>query len=209
MDDRQAGGLWKSLNSPLVVLLLGLALWPLASSMAVRWKLRTFAREVRALAQETGDPKETGTLKLLVSGWVSQVASGITGAFSQMGEDRAETMSEYRRLRPSIRVSEVKQVESAWPGREKIVGKIANDSDKAISTVKITTMFYDASGSLIDVDNKWISEIKVIEPSTAVGFTVERTVGQMNEPPGQLDARRSKRVEVQVADFEVVKQPTK
>ena len=209
MDEKQPAGLWRMLNSPLIVLILALALWPIASSVAVRWKVRTFAREVRALAQNAGDEKETGTLKLLVSGWVSQVASGISGAFSQMGEDQGKAMTEFRRVRPSILVTDVKPAESAWPGREKVVGKIANNSDQAIDSVKITTMFYDVDGNLIDVDNKWLNEIKVIEPKAAVGFAVERTLGQGNEPRDQLEARRSKRVEVQVSDFGVVKEPSK
>jgi hypothetical protein len=75
--------------------------------------------------------------------------------------------------------------------------------------VKITTMFCDASGSLIDVDNKWLSDSKAIEPKTAVGFSMERTIRQGNEPPAQMDARRSKRVEIQVSDFEIVKQASK
>jgi hypothetical protein len=209
MDEKQPAGLWRMLNSPLIVLIIALALWPIASSIAVRWKLRTFSHEVRALAQETADEKEAGTLKLLVSGWVSQVASGLSGGFSQMGEDRAKTLADFRRVRPSILVTEVKAVESSWPGREKVVGKITNNSDQAIETVKITTMFYDASGSLIDVDNKWLSDIKVIEPKTAVGFSVERSMGQGNEPPAQLEARKSKRMEIQVSDFEIAKQASK
>jgi hypothetical protein len=209
MDDKQPAGLWRMLNSPLIVLVIALGLWPIASSIAMRWKLRTFSSEVRALAQETTGEKDAGTLKLLVSGWVSQVASGLSGAFSQMGEDHAKTMAEFRRVHPSILVTDVKAVESSWPGREKVVGRITNNSDQAIDTVKITSMFYDASGSLIDVDSKWLSDIKVIEPKTAVGFSVERTMGQGNEPAAQLEARRSKRVEIQVSDFEIVKQASK
>ena len=169
--------LWSQLNRPLVVLLIGLLLWPLVSA----WKQRlvvhsaadaVFAELNRAEGQMNDQAKKSG-IKTLVESFVSQFVGGFSAAFDKMGEDKESKLADYEAVLKQVAVNEVKAVPSQFGGRERIVGVIHNGSAQTISDVHLNLMMYGADGHLIDAASSSQNDIKVILPGQDVGFTVD------------------------------------
>ena len=115
-------------------------------------------------------------------------------------------MNEFREIKKAIEISEIKQAHSSWASKEKVIGKIKNNSSVPINSIRLNVMFYDGNGTFIDVKDAWLSNIKVLEPKETVGFEVQRDLGNHDEDKNVLNKRKSADVKIQVANFEVVKE---
>ncbi|MBI1817408.1 MAG: hypothetical protein HYR72_20735 [Deltaproteobacteria bacterium] len=211
MRSSEGSRLWRFLNSPIVVLAIGAALWPaisaLSASISTRWRIAAAATELRALAENQTANSEGGSVKLLVSGFISQAADGFREAFSQVGNDHAKSIAEIRQIRPLLVVSEVAATASSGPWKEKIVGRVVNNADVAVENLNLCVMFFDGDGHLIDAEYSWLRDQQVVEPKQTVAFAIERSLGQGNEPMSELARRKSQRIDVQVANFTIVQAP--
>ncbi len=64
-------------------------------------------------------------------------------------------------------------------------------------------MIYGQDGTLIDVEDKTLFEIKLVQPGQSVGFSSERDLGDQKEDKAVLEGRKAAKVVAQVVGFEV------
>jgi hypothetical protein len=194
--------IWRFVNRPVVIVLLALALWPVVSAwqrrLTVRATLRTIVEEAQGDQRPGGKP-----LKELGAAITSQLTEGFASTFDKMNKDKMAKLAAFNSALPQVTVSEVKAGTARFPHREKIIGSVRNGSSSAISDLRLNFMMYAQDGSLIDVDDKTLHEIKLLQPGQLVGFSVDRDLGDPKEDKAVLDSRRSAKINAQVVSFEI------
>ena len=209
MSETNGNKFWRSINSPFVVIIFASLLLPVSLGVSKyinsRWKTKSILDEIRVAAVEMQD-KEKGAIKLLVSNLLGQVVEGVKGAFGDVKNSQNTKLNEFREIKKAIEISAIKHAHTSWSSKEKLIGKISNNSSVPINSIRLNVMFYDGNGTFIDVKNQWLSNIKVLEPKETVGFEVQRDLGNHKEDKNVLDERKSTDVKIQVANFEFVKE---
>ncbi len=109
--------------------------------------MRKKTKAIQAFAQEIG----------------SQIRAGFQAGF---GGDKSEGKGAdalFVETKQKIKTSFMKYTEPKWAGRESFLFKIRNNSDRHIGTIRLNFGYYK-KGELIDCENKWISDIQILEP---------------------------------------------
>jgi len=195
--------IWRFVNRPIVIVLLALALWPVVSAWQRRLAIRATIRTIVEEAQGDQHPGGGMPLKKLGAAITSQLAEGFTSTFDKMNKERTAKLTAFNSAAPQVTVPEVKVGTARFPNREKIIGSVRNGSSSAVSDIRLNLMMYSQDGSLIDVDDKTLHEIKLLQPGQVVGFSVERDLGDAKEDKAVLDSRRSTKINAQVVGFEI------
>jgi hypothetical protein len=188
--------IWPLLNSPLFVLLIAFALWPWVSGWARRF-------ETQSTLKEMSDPAKQVGIKTAVSSLVSQLFEGVTSGFNSLNTRESAKLSNFNAVLGQVSVSDIKMVPSQFGNREKIIGSVHNGSGGPISGLRINVMMFGADGSLIDVEDKTLHDIKLLQPGQTVGFSAEHDLGTLNQDKTVLEARKAAKVTVQVVGFEI------
>ena len=180
---------WLQLNRPLVVLLLGLALWPVVSAWKERLAVHATADAAfqelnRAEGQMNAQAKNSG-IKKLVESFVSQFVDGFTEAFNKAGSGEQTKSDKFAETLPQVVLSDVGAAPSGWSGKEKIIGIIHNNSSVPIADVHLNLMLFAADGHLLNVLDESLNELKLLEPGKTVGFSVDH---DLSDPNGDAEA---------------------
>ena len=78
-----------------------------------------------------------------------------------------------------------------------------NNSDKPIGQIHLHVT-YKREGELIDVENKWLNDIKILKPGQSFAFEIERSLPR--ELKGEeLEAFTADSVDVMVSGFDIKK----
>ena len=112
--------LWKFLNSPLVVVLIALAIWPLLSAMSAQYAWRNVAGAI--------------------AGDVTSAYSGLKN--TQMKNDQAKMAA-----LDALRIAGAKLVPAAYKGRQKVIGTLHNTGKRTVKQVKVTLSFFAGDGT--------------------------------------------------------------
>lgn len=158
--------------------------------------------------EELSDAERLGEFQRITSGIVSQITQGFRAALSQSfsgSGDRVDPIEEFRQLVPHVTISDVGKTVSQFKGRESWVAKIRNGTQQPIHQVHVSVSFYRSDGKLVDAVDKWIHEIKVLEPGQEMGVRLDRTVGNMQADPKEYETFFAERAVFQVASFSVHK----
>ena len=139
--------LWKILNSPLVVVLAALALWPFLSSLSARYAIQN------------------------VFGGVTR---DVQGAYSglkdkQMKQDQAKMAAI-----EGVTAKGVKLVAGRYKGRQRVIGTLRNNGKRTVKQIKVTLSYYDADGALMDVGTTWLSNVAFLKPGAEANFSANR-----------------------------------
>ncbi|MGD8527043.1 MAG: FxLYD domain-containing protein [Thioalkalispiraceae bacterium] len=170
---------WKFLNAPLIVVLIALAIWPLLTVYSGSY----------ALSKE-----------------VKNITNTVTGAFSSMGNKQKQKSQAMLAVKKQLALSNIKIGTSSWKHQEKIIGTISNNSDKNIKSLHIAVSAYDANDQLMDVDNSWLSNIKILSAGESIDFSYNRSLGQHNAAEEELARHRASRVKVVVTGFDIIEE---
>ena len=184
--------LWQQLNRPLVVLLVGFALWPLVSAWKERLTVHSAADAVfqelgRAQDQMQDQAKQSG-IKKLVESFVSQFVDGFSDAFDRMGSKQESKFNDFTSVLKQVTITEAKVGPGQFESNDKVIGIIRNDSAKSISSLHLNLTLFGADGQLLDVVDKDLNDLKVLLPGQAVGFAVDR---DLNVPSPNRDENDS------------------
>ena len=184
--------IWQQLNRPLVVLLVGLALWPVVSAWRERLAVHASADAIfqelnHAEDQMNAQAKKSG-IKKLVETFVSQFVDGFTAAMEKAGAGQESRNNTFASTLEKVSVSEVKTVPSNFGGREKIIGIIHNDSPLPVSDVHLNVTLFDAGGHLLDVLDENLSDVKLLRSGQAVGFSVDHDLSVPGQDEDAHDA---------------------
>ncbi len=173
--------IWKAINSPIVVVIIALTIWPLLTVVM-------FSFTVPKIKKGFGE-----------------ITTAITSPFTQMDQESEKKALEKLETLKLVKVINVKKAPSSWSRQEKVIGTIVNNSDKTLKSIKVNTSFYNVEGDLIDVENKWLHSLGFILPKQSVDFSFKRELGVHKESEEILTSRKSASVKISVSDFDIVK----
>ncbi len=156
--------IWKILNSPLVVVVIALALWPLLSALSAQYAWRNVVGAI--------------------SGDVSSAYSGLKD--TQRKNDQAKMTA-----LAALKITGAKLVPAAYKGRQKVIGTLHNTGKRTVKQVKVTLSFFTTDGTLMDVNTSWLSNIAFIKPGEKANFQARRSYDRKSGTPA---ARVSVRV---------------
>ncbi|MCK4739498.1 MAG: FxLYD domain-containing protein [Deltaproteobacteria bacterium] len=178
--------IWKVLNSPLIVVVVALVLWPLLSTLTASYAVTSLKD---ALVESS-----------------KEMATEFKGAFSGNSEKETKKILDNIEVAKKIKLESVKTAPSSWKTQEKIIGTITNNSKEIIKSINLTASFYDTSGELIDVQEAWLSKIKYLMPGDSKDFTFTRNLGSHSDPEDELAKRKGESIEVVLSDFSIVEE---
>ncbi len=172
--------IWKALNSPIIVVIIALVVWPLLT-------VAMFSFTVPKIKRGFGE-----------------ITTEITSPFTQMGQESEKKALEKLNTLKLLEITNIKKAPSSWPTKEKVIGTIVNNSDKTLKSIKVNASFYNVEGNLIDVENKWLHSLGFILPKQSVDFSFKRELGTHKESEEILASRKSASVKISVSDFDIV-----
>lgn len=149
------GKLWNFLNSPLIVVLVALSIWPILLALTSAYSMKIGIQEM-----------------------AGAIGSEVVAPFKKMGQQQDEKLKKELNIIDNIAVSNVKFVPSDWKNRQKVIGQLTNKSDATAKTIKVIVSYYAKDKGLIDVGNEWLSSIKALRPGETTSFTMNRSVGE-------------------------------
>jgi len=141
---------WNVLNSPLVVVVIALAIWPIFTALSGAYALKFGINEI-----------------------ASSVSNEVIAPFKQMGDDQDEEIKIIIEEMKKVEVSNIAFAPNKWPGKIKVIGTIKNNSELTIKSINITSSFY-RSGKLVDVTNEWLHRIEALKSGESADFTFDK-----------------------------------
>lgn len=195
--------IWKFLNSRIgsaLIFLAGFAaitiiVSTVMFSIGVGWINGNLSK----LSEKANDPNSYAV--------VQNIASGISGAlkkgFLSGSDSQADQTLEFLDCKKNVKLLDVKMTNSSQKGLEKYLFRIVNNSDRCISQIKVNFTFYNDNGELLDATNKWISEIKVLEPGQEIVLSDNRWLRKSKD--SEEYEGRSSSIKVQIVSFEIIK----
>ena len=156
--------IWKILNSPLVVVMIALAIWPLLSAMSAQYAWRNVA---------------------------GAIAGDVTSAYSGLKNTQIKNDQTKMAALDALKVSGAKLIPAAYKGRQKVIGTLHNVGKRTVKQVKLTLSFFTTDGTLMDVNTSWLSNIAFIKPGEKANFEARRSYNRKSGTPA---ARVSVRV---------------
>lgn len=138
---------WKIINSPLIVVLIALSIWPiltvLSGSLAVKLGVQQIAETV---SEEVVEP------------------------FQNMSSEQDEKHKNEIDVLKKMTVSNIAFAPTSWTGKLKIIGTITNNSTHAVKGLHVSSSVYQ-NETLVNVNNDWLSNLKYISPNASADFT--------------------------------------
>jgi hypothetical protein len=151
------------------------------------------------LSEKANDPNSYAVIQ--------NIASGISGAlkkgFSSGSDSQADPTLEFLDCKKNVKLLDVKMTNSSQKGLEKYLFRIVNNSDRYISQIKVNFTFYDDKGELLDANNKWLSEIKVLDPGQEIAISDNRWLRKSKDSEDYEG--QSSSVKGQITAFDIVK----
>ena len=139
--------LWKILNTPLVVVLIALSIWPiltvLSGGLAVKLGIQQIAE---AVSEEVVEP------------------------FQNMSSEQDEKLKIEVGVLNKMTVSNIAFAPTSWTGKLKVIGTITNNSTHSVKGLHVSSSVYQ-NDILVNVTNDWLSNVKSISPNTSADFT--------------------------------------
>ena len=138
-------GLWKLLNSPLILVLIGISLWSFLSNRAVSpvHQTREYVKTMTDLAKNLTDQQR-------------------------------KTDSELIEVSKLLTINEVRIVPTEHANRIKVIGQLTNQSSVAVKQLHLVASFRNADGTLVDVLDVPSYGIGILSSKQSLAFAFER-----------------------------------
>ena len=160
------------LKHPIVVIIFAVSYFFILQSTIGKSNLQTEIRgaykELQNIADDLSKTDEPGKVKDVISNFSNQVVEGFKSGF-QSGNK--EDLIEFDKAKQRIVIKNTGKGPSSWKTKEKFIGILENNSSFPISTIKVNISCFSKEGKLIDSVNKWISEIKLLNPDESVSIS--------------------------------------
>lgn len=197
--------MWQRINSPIVIAVIAIsALFAFRTSIKPHWagEIRGVYEELIAIVEDgASDTEKTKALQQFTQGIATQIREGFqVGLVSDLGVEKDKA---YLQAKAGIEINGVRFVKSQWPGREQFIFTIRNNSDEHIAMLKLNYEAYKG-GELINVENKWVSEIKILSPGEEMAMRAERSYPQGVQAE-EYDLYKSEEVKIRVTSFDIRK----
>lgn len=143
-------------------------------------------------------------IKSNFSEFTKQIISGVQEGFRQSSLKTDVKNEEFKEARKLVNVKVIRKGVSSWRTKEKYLLTITNNSEKSVKSIRIVSTYFNQASEIIDVNEKWMSSIKMMEPKESINFAVERSIGAHNNSDEDLEKNKSKSVEVKVLSFDLI-----
>lgn len=188
---------------PIFIVIIGVTYFFLLQSYIPETKanheIRAAYQELQAISKELAESEEPGHIKEVIQNFSSQVVDGFNSGFKS---DNSRLIK-FNEAKSNIILSDIKKAKSSWKSKEKIIGQITNKSKYSIAQIKINFASFSKDGKLIDVNHKWLSGIKILNPNESVFFEIDRNLGEHTASAEELKANESYSYELRINDFEI------
>jgi hypothetical protein len=166
----------KIINSPIVITIIVIvAAFVLKNQTKPQLasEIRGAYDEIIAIAEEAGsDTEKTEAIREFSEQIATQLKAGFSSGFSSGGDDESRE-EKFLRTKKNVNISELREIQSEWNGRQTVLFKIENSSEFAITQLKVNLEFY-RDGELIDVKNETLNEIKVLDAGESIAAKKDR-----------------------------------
>lgn len=184
---------------PIFIVIIGVTYFFLLQSYIPETKanheIRAAYQELQTISKELAESEEPGHIKEVIQNFSSQVVDGFKSGFKS---DNSRLIK-FNEAKSNIILSDIKKAKSSWKSKE----KITNKSKYSIAQIKINFASFSKDGRLIDVNHKWLSGIKILNPNESVFFEIDRNLGEHTASAEELKANESYSYELRINDFEI------
>lgn len=197
----------KFLNSPLFIALLVIASFYLIKTQTkpvLASEISGVYEEVIRIAEEGGsDIEKTKALESFAKEVASQLRSGFSMGFASEEKEKEESReAKFLRIKEAIKIIDYKELETGRNSTQEFVYRLKNESDLPIRQIRINYEYY-YEDTLIDAENDWISEIKVLAPNESIALKQNRNLPR-DLSDEALAAASFDRVEISITSFDTV-----
>lgn len=151
--------LWKTLNAPLVVVLIALSVWPILTILS-----------------------SVIAVKLGIEQLADAVSEEVVKPFQNMNAEQDDELKTEVAILEKMTVSNIAFAPTSWTEKIKIIGTITNNSTQTVKGIHATSSLYQ-NDTLVNVEDTWFSKIKSIGPNSSANFNFVVSVdeGQSKE----------------------------
>ena len=167
-------------------------------------EIRGAYNELISIAEEAGtDGEKSKAIQAFAEEIATQIREGFKAGFDSPEKDKKESAEEkFLRLKSQIALSEPEITPSSQKNLQSFIYRITNHMDVPIKQIRVNYEYYRGD-SLIDVENKWISEVKALAPEESIAIKGTRFLhGYQTDE--ELDAMKYDRVVLTVTGFETI-----
>lgn len=197
MNEVQGPKWWRFLNSPLVVVLLGVVLWQVLQLVMVEYtmsrRMGSWMGEYTNITSSVGSALFGGTNE----------GTRWQGAFSRYQAEKDRQALERLQLSELLTVTNLQRVPGGHPGREKYTMTFVNGSDRIVQDVELSVQFFNEAGVMVDVEEETLRG-RLIRPGESCVAAVTRYAGPPNAEESVLASNRAVSAQARVTAFEVV-----
>lgn len=199
----------KIINSPIVVaafVVVSLFILKAQTKSRMAVEIRRAYEEIIAIAEEAGsDGEKSKAIQAFAEEIGTQIREGFQAGFSSTAKDKKESREEkFLRLKSRILISEPEITTSSQKNMQTFIYRITNNIDEPIKQVKVNYEYYRGD-SLIDVENKWISEVKALAQGESIAVKGKRYL-QGYQDDDELEAMKYDRVVLAITNFETIEE---
>ena len=199
--------MWKALNSPIVVVIVAAVLLAVVMQMRkprLAGELRGGYEELMHIAEDgASDARKTKAIQDFAQEIAKQMREGFSAGFKAATGEKENKDVAFLAVQEKLQIQGLKSVPSQWGNRQRHLGTLINNSDKPIGQIHLHVT-YKREGELIDVENKWLNDIKILKPGQSFAFEIERSLPR--ELKGEeLEAFTADSVDVMVSGFDIKK----
>ena len=144
--------IWGFLNSPLIVVIIALAVWPIFGALSGTYALKLGMKEI-----------------------AKTVSNEVVNPMKSMQEGQDAKLNKILELKKDIEILNVGYAPAPWPSKLKVIGTIKNNSEETIKSINIISSFYQGD-KLVDVKEDWLHKIKALRPGEAANFTFNKDI---------------------------------
>ena len=197
----------KIINSPIVVAIFVVAslfILKAQTKLKIASEIRGAYEEIITIAEEaSSDGEKSKAIQAFAEEIATQVREGFRAGFDSPKKDKKESREErFLRLKDQVVISEPEMTDSSQKNMQTFIYRISNNIDTPIKQVKINYEYYRGD-ALIDVDNKWISEVKALAQGDSIAIKGKRHL-QGYQTDDELEAMKFDRVSLSVTDFDTI-----
>ena len=201
--------MWEKINSPIivaVVVIIALFVLKNMEKPTLATEMRGAYEEFNAILEDSSsDAEKTKAIQQFATEVGTQIREGFQAGFSNpVGEDGKPIPSKdklFLEAKTHIVISEFKFVPAKWGGRDEFIYRVTNKSEHHISQLRLNLEYYK-DGELVDVKNKWISEIKILPPGESIAMRGDHSYPNGTKPE-DYDQFKVDDVKLLVTSFDI------
>lgn len=131
-------------------------------------------------------------------------ATATPSAVRKESRSYEETLKEQISAIDKLTFTDMRITQGLQRNQERIIGLVKNEGDLPIHNLQVSLVIKDKDGKLLDVLSNAARIPLLLRPGQQVAFEAVRPLGNFNDTPADLNARRGTTVEAQIDSLRVI-----